>query len=395
MNLASGTTELHLLGALAASERHYFGGNAPVTASHTVALDQSLRVELATPPLDRALMDAPATRVSGTGSSGTLTIERSGRYAFDHLYPKITFAGATEKFEVDALRLASAGSFGDAALATPAQFALSAGAIRFGDNARTIAIADTSITGRMIPNAESIDFKFGHVVGPGHVEVRGNAHRWNRIDFQMTLADISRAAVEGYSREMRAVSELPTSDPRRLERSMTAFSNAAQALLKREPTLSLDTFTFEGPDGKLSITGTARIDRAILADRGLTALPVAIAVLARVSVSRGLAQAWLAAALRPNAVAALAVPGGPEPSPADVDQGSRSRADNALAAAAQAGLIREGADPIVIEIVAKDGSVLANGLSAERLAELSAALLPDPVSRNRSIERVPAIPGAR
>jgi anti-sigma factor RsiW len=114
-----------------------------------------------------------------------------------------------------------------------------------------------------------------------------------------------------------------------------------------------------------------------------------------VSVSRGLAQAWLAAALRPNAVAALAVPGGPEPSPADVDQGSRSRADNALAAAAQAGLIREGADPIVIEIVAKDGSVLANGLSAERLAELSAALLPDPVSRNRSIERVPAIPGAR
>ena len=56
-----------------------------------------------------------------------------------------------------------------------------------------------------------------------------------------------------------------------------------------------------------------------------------------------------------------------------------------LAAAAQAGLIREGADPIVIEIVAKEGSFLANGLTADRLAELKDALLPDSAPKGRAI----------
>ena len=70
-------------------------------------------------------------------------------------------------------------------------------------------------------------------------------------------------------------------------------------------------------------------------------------------------------------------------------------AGSVLVAAANAGLIREGADPIVIEIVAKDGQFLANGLSADRLVELTAALLPDPGSRSRAIDRAPAVPGAR
>ncbi|HEY8244666.1 MAG TPA: DUF945 family protein [Casimicrobiaceae bacterium] len=395
MNLASGSTEFHLLGPLAASERHYFKGNPPATATHTVSLDQSLRADFATPPIDRALMDSPATRVSGTGSSGTLTIDRSGRFAFDHHYPKLTIAERAEKLEIVEARLASSGSFGDAALATPAQFSLSAGSIQWSDKLRSVAIADVSITGRMIPNAESIDFKFGHVVGPGHAEERGNAHRWKRIELRLTFADISRAALEGLSREMRSVSELPPSDPRRLQLSLSAFANASQALLKRDPTLSLDTFTFEGPDGILSITATVRVDQALLKDGGFAPLLRAISMLARVSIARALAEAWLVAALRPNAVAALTVQGSPEPSAADVDRWARTMAGNVLGSAAQAGLIREGADPIVVEIVAKEGRILANGLSAERLAELKSALLPDPAARNRGMERVPAAPGTR
>jgi hypothetical protein len=118
-------------------------------------------------------------------------------------------------------------------------------------------------------------------------------------------------------------------------------------------------------------------------------------MLARVSIARALAEAWLVAALRPNAVAALTVQGSPEPSAADVDRWARTMAGNVLGSAAQAGLIREGADPIVVEIVAKEGRILANGLSAERLAELKSALLPDPAARNRGMERVPAAPGTR
>ena len=376
LNLASGSTELHFPGTLAESERHYFGGKAPVTASHTVALDQTLRAEFATPPIERPLLDSSATRVSGTGSSGTLTIERSGRYALDHHYPRFAVTSGTETFEIVALRLASSGSVGDAALATPAQFSLSTEAIKFADKARTMAVANMSITAKMIPAAESIDFKLGYVVGPGRVEGLGSTHQWSRIEFQMTLADIARAAIEGFSREMRSVSDLPASDPRRVQRGLAAFGTATEALLKRDPTLSIDPLAFVGPDGTLSITATARIDRALLGDRGLAAAPGAIAVLARVSISRALAQAWLAAALKPNAVAALTAQGGPAPSPADVDQWSRTTAANALGSAAQAGLFREGADPIVLEIVAKEGRVLVNGLSPERLAELRAALLP-------------------
>ena len=383
INLASGSSELHLLGTLAVAGRPYFGDGALATASHAVALDHSLHVDFATPAVDRALDETPSVRVVGSGSSGTLTVDRSGRYAFDHRYPTLTVRGGGSALELDAVALTSTGSFGDA-LRSPAQFSLSARSLRFSDRAQSMAIAEASITGRLIPHAESIDFKLGHAVGPGHVEGRGSVHRWKRIELQLTLADISRAAIEGYSREMRNASGLPASDPRRLQQSVAAFANATQALLQRDPTLSLDTFTFDGPDGTLSITATARVDRTLLADGGLAALPHAISVLARVSVARALAEAWLGAVLQPNAVVALTVQGGPAPSPADVDRWSRAMAPNVLAAAAQDGLIREGADPIVVEIVAKEGRVLANGLTADRLAELKAALLPDPPPRGRS-----------
>jgi len=386
LNLASGSSEFRLLGPVAPLGTYIFGNDAPATAAHTVALDQSLRVDFATPPVDRALDDSPSMRVSTSGSSGTFTLDRAGRYALDYLHPKLAFTGPSERVEIDTVQLASAGGIGDAVLRTPARFSLSAKSIQGGANARAISIADVAITFRMIPNAESIDFKLGHVVGAGHVEGGGNAHRWKRIEFQMTLADISRAALEGYSREMRSIAALPASEQQRsLELGLAAHANAAKLMLQRDPSLSIDTLAFEGPDGTLSVTATARVDRALLGSGGLDALPQAIAVVARVSIARALAQAWLGAALRPNAIVALAVQGGPEPSAADVDRSSRTMAGNVLDAAARAGLFREGADPIVIEIVAKEGRVLANGLSPERLAELRAALMPDPTPRNRTI----------
>jgi hypothetical protein len=390
LNLASGTSELRLLGPLAPLGGYVVGDAAFATATHVVGLDQSLRVEIATPPIDRALEGAPSMRLSAAASSGTLTVDRVGHYALDHRYPRLAFDGRGETLEIDAVQLASAGNLGDAALRTPARFSLSAGAIRWREKTRTVAIADPSITFRTIPGAESIDFKFGHVVGQGHVEVGGSAHRWKRIELQVTLADISRAALEGFARDMRRASAVPASDPqRRVELGVAAYANASQAIFQRDPTLSLDPFTFEGPDGTLSVSATARIDRALLAGGGIERVPQAIAVLARVSIARSLAQAWLGAALRPNAVAALSVQGGPEPDVAEIDRASRVMADRVLAAAAQAGLIREAADPIVIEIVAREGRFLANGLSPERLAELRAALLPEPAPASR------AIPGIR
>jgi hypothetical protein len=69
-------------------------------------------------------------------------------------------------------------------------------------------------------------------------------------------------------------------------------------------------------------------------------------------------------------------------------------ADEALGRAAAAGLFHAGADSIVVEIVAKQGRVLANGLTAERLAELKAALLPQPPPRGEAFA-VPSAPGQR
>jgi len=379
LNLASGTSEFRLAG----------GDTAFATATHAVALDQSLRVEIATPPIDRPFEGSSAMRLSATGSSGTLTVDRVGRYALDHRYPKLALAGRGEALEIDAVQLASAGSLGDAALRTPARVSLSAGSIRWRDKARTISIADPSVTFRTIPGAESIDFKFGHLVGPGYVEGGGSAHRWNRIELQVTLADISRAAIERFVRDMRQAAAVPASDPqRRVELGVAAYSSAAEAIFQRDPTLSLDPFTFDGPDGALSVSATARIDRALVSGKGLDGLPRAFVVLARVSVARSLARAWLGAALRPNALAALTAQGEPEPPGIEVDLASRAMADRALATAAQAGFIREGADPIVIEIVAREGRVLANGLSPERLAELRAALLPDPGAGKRAVPAV-------
>ena len=394
LNLASGSSELRLAGTLSALGSVYLGGAAPATATHTVALDGSLRVALTTPAVDRSLPDAKSARVSATESSGTLSIDRSGRYVLAHRLPRFTVSDGADMLEIDTVELASAGRFGDAAFQSPAQFSLSVKSIRWGDRARSMSIADASLTGRMIPNAESIDIKAGYVVGPGHVDAVGNIHRWRKIEIQVTLADISRAAIEGFSREMQSVADLPESDPRRLKASIAAFDNAREALLKREPTFSLDTFTFDGPDGALKVSATARIDRARLADGGPDALPAAIAVLAQVSIARALAEAWLGAVLRPYAVAVLTAEGAREPPAADVDRWSRTMAGNVLVAAAQAGLFREGADPIVIEIVAKDGRVLANGLSPERIAELREALMPAP-PRSRTIGVVPPVTGSR
>ena len=64
LNLASrGSSELRLAGTLSALGSVYLGGAAPATASHTVALDGSLRVALATPPSIAASRRAVGARL--------------------------------------------------------------------------------------------------------------------------------------------------------------------------------------------------------------------------------------------------------------------------------------------------------------------------------------------
>ena len=207
------------------------------------------------------------------------------------------------------MTVASDGRFGDAAFRHAPRFSLSAKSLSWSDRSGSMAFVDASISGKMTPNAESLDFTFGHVVGPGHVAASGSSHRWKRIELRMTLSEIPAQGGRRLSREMRSVSELPASDPRRLQPGLTAFGNATRSLLERDPTLSLHPFTFDGTDGTLTVVATARIDRAMLTDGGLAALPFAIAVLARVSVARALAERWLDAVLRPNAVAVLTAQG--------------------------------------------------------------------------------------
>jgi hypothetical protein len=90
-------------------------------------------------------------RLSATGPSGTLTVDRVGRYALDHRYPKLALAGRGEALEIDAVQLASAGSLGDAALRTRARVSLSAGSIRWRDKARDDLDRRSSVTFRTIP----------------------------------------------------------------------------------------------------------------------------------------------------------------------------------------------------------------------------------------------------
>ena len=389
LGLAAGTSEVRLAGRVAEFARQSIGAETVATVQHTAGFDGSVRGDIVSPAFERTVMDG--VRVSGSGSSGTMTLDRAGRYALDHRYPKLAFAGGGNVLEVDGVSFTADGRIGSAALETPASYLLSVKAIRWTSDSGAMAIADPSLAFRMVPLGESLEFKFGHAVGPGRLETRGSTHRWNKIELQLTLSDISRAAIEGLSRDLRVASEQPESSPRRLELTLAAFSTASQALLKRDPALSLDPFTFDGPDGKLSITATARFDRARLADGGLGALPRAASVVARLSIARALARAWLGAALRTDGLAALTQPGERPPSAEDVDRWSRARADDVLDAAARAGLFREGADPIVVEIVARDGRVLANGFSAERLAELREALLPS----RRPSRALPQAPGGR
>jgi hypothetical protein len=311
--------------------------------------------------------------VTGSGSSGTLTLDPSGRFQLAHLYPKLTLADRGVAYELSDASVSSNGRLGDEGFIEPARVTLSAKAFRADGDLGSAALSDVSFAVSVIPHAESIDVRFAHALGPGHVEQRGTAHRWNRFALQITLADIARAAVVNLGRELRRIGELPASDAKRLPLTLEAFSNAREALLARDPTLSLDHLTFEGPDGTLSISGTARVDRSSTTPAASGPLPLAVLIVARVSISRGLARAWIASSLQGT--------GGD----------ARAMADEALGRAAAAGLFHAGADPIVVEIVAKEGRVLANGLSAERLAELKAALLPQPPPRGRAFEVPPAL----
>jgi hypothetical protein len=348
MNFASGEIELHLAQASAATENYYFAGEVPVAISFDVELGGGASGVLRSAPVDKPVIATKNTRVVAGASTGRFSIAKDKTFQFDWTLPKVAYEDPKLAVAFDGVAISAYGQLGDDDLSERSGFKLSIASYRGAQGPRTTSVKGFSVSTQMTPSRDTLRFGLAVRAGSGEVALDASPYAWESFELACSLSDVRKAPVIKYSAELRNLSDVEATDSQRMMLALRAVSELAAGLAEGEPVFAVDKLEMRTAQGNVDASMRVSIDKARMA-MGVSSWTAAdgFVMSGRASISRSLAVRLMGAA-----------------------SGGEAAAQSAIAHLAARGVVRENGDVLELDIAARDGIYMVNGVRATELARM-------------------------